>query len=164
MPSFSVLRLWHTYAHPHPNRGSKWTQRLANGHILHENVLFKVNFEDEGNFEVNYLFDTFSFWVKCLLFQLFSRDISMHVSILSSVQNGGINHQENIHFLLQTVLFEGYFQTRSSFVWQLFLLYIDYLPKLPSFSVLTIWHKHSQSHLNSGSKRALYWVKMVRFC
>ena len=115
MPSFSVLRLWHTYAHPHPNRGSKWTQRLANGHILHENVLFKVNFEDEGNFEVNYLFDTFSFWVKCLLFQLFSRDISMHVSILSSVQNGGINHQENIHFLLQTVLFEGYFQTRSSF-------------------------------------------------
>ena len=45
MPSFLAVRLLHTYAHYHPNMGSKWWYcRFQNVPILPENVLLKLYF------------------------------------------------------------------------------------------------------------------------
>ena len=62
MPSFSVLMLWHTFAHCHPNSGSKTTQyRLKNVYILLKSVLLKLSFQDEGHLYGNcFIFSPFA--------------------------------------------------------------------------------------------------------
>ena len=47
------------------------------GHMLLLNVLLTMNFEHEGHLYANCLFCIFSFFIKCLLSQLSSRDIDM---------------------------------------------------------------------------------------
>ena len=54
---FSVLTLWHSYPHSHPDIGSKETHYLLkNGHILLRKVQLKLNFQDEGHLYVNCFF------------------------------------------------------------------------------------------------------------
>ena len=54
--SFLVLKLPHTYAGPHPNRGLKKDILAAKkAHVLLKNVLFKLNFQDEGHLDSNFL-------------------------------------------------------------------------------------------------------------
>ena len=44
---------------------------------------------------------------KWLLFQFFSRDIRMHIPILTGVENGRIRLQENCLILLKNVFFKA---------------------------------------------------------
>ena len=56
MASFLVLKLPHMYAGSHPNRGlKKDTLAAKKGHVLLKNVLFKLNFQDEGHLDSNFL-------------------------------------------------------------------------------------------------------------
>ena len=92
MPSFSVLMLWHTFAHYHPNSGSRRTHyRLKNGYILLKNVLLKPSFQDESQLHGNCLFYILYFCLKFLLFHFFSCGIRMHISILIEFQKGHIS-------------------------------------------------------------------------
>ena len=101
MPSFSVLTFWHTYSHCHPNTGLKRTHyRLKNGHILLKNVFLKLNFQDKSRLYATCLFYILFFPLKCLLSQFFSRNIRMHISILTGLQNERVGKlQKNPHIL-----------------------------------------------------------------
>ena len=59
-----------------------------NGHNLLKNILFQLNFQDDGNVNANCLFYILSFFVTCLLFQFLCCGIRMHIPILKGVQNG----------------------------------------------------------------------------
>ena len=84
MPSFSVVRLWHKYAHSHPNRGSKYThQYWRSGRILLKDVLLKLIFQDQGYLHVSCLFYMLSIYCQSLLFQFLSHGIRMHITILT---------------------------------------------------------------------------------
>ena len=66
---FSVLRLWHTHTHLHPNKGSKRTYlQLKTGSYFAIKLLMKINFELEGHLYANCLFCIFSFFIKCFFF------------------------------------------------------------------------------------------------
>ena len=66
---FLVLKLWHTYGHPHPNRGSKCTQNfLKDGHILIKNVLLKINIQNEGHLDADFLIYILTIYCGCILF------------------------------------------------------------------------------------------------
>ena len=94
--SFSVLKLWHMYAHLHPNRGSKWMQKsLKNCLILIKHL--KLNFQDEGHLVATFLIFFWLFIVN-LFFHFFSRGIRMHILFLIGVQNGRIIHQKEVIF------------------------------------------------------------------
>ena len=79
------------------------------GHMLLLNVLLTMNFEHEGHLYANCLFCIFSFFIKCLLSQLSSRDIDMHIPILSGVQIGRTNRWKNSHIMAKNDLFKVYF-------------------------------------------------------
>ena len=92
MPLFSVLLLWHTFAHSHTNSGSKRTHSwLNNGYTFLKNVLLKLNFKDEGHLYGNCLFYILSFCLTFLLFLFFSCCIRMHIPILTKVKKGHIS-------------------------------------------------------------------------
>ena len=84
--SFSVFRLWHTYAHSHPNGG--WKRRHyqpKNGYIWLKTALFKLNFRDEGHLYSNCLFVILTFIPNTIFFS------SLSVPILAGGQNGCIS-------------------------------------------------------------------------
>ena len=86
MPSISVLKLLHTYAHSRPNNGSKRTHyRLIKGPILLNNVVLKLNFQREGHLYANCLIYTLTIYHKCLLFQFLGCGIHMRIPILTGV-------------------------------------------------------------------------------
>ena len=93
-------------AHSHPNRGSKCMFKLLkNGHILIKNVLLKINFQDEGHLDANFLIYILTIYCECLLFQFFNRDVRMHIPVLTGVQNGYISRRKK----------QSYFAKKCSF-------------------------------------------------
>ena len=69
MPYFSVFRLRHNYAGSHPNRTLKKDILTAkNGHVLLKNILFKLNFQDEGQLDSNFLIYILTFIVNAFFF------------------------------------------------------------------------------------------------
>ena len=59
-----------------------------NGQYLLKNILFQLNFHDEGNLYANCLFYILSFFARCFFFQFLCCGIRMHIPILRGVQNG----------------------------------------------------------------------------
>ena len=70
--------------------GMKWITGWTNGHNLLKNILFRLNFQDEGKLYANCLYYILSFYVTCILFQFLGCGIGTHISILKGVQNGWI--------------------------------------------------------------------------
>ena len=70
--------------------GMKWITGWTNGHNLLKNILFRLNFQDEGKLYANCLYYILSFYVTCILFQFLGCGIGTHISILKRVQNGWI--------------------------------------------------------------------------
>ena len=125
MASFSVLRLWRTYAHSHLKKNSKRTNyRLINCHILLKSVLLKLNLQDEGHLYPGFYIFILTICCKCLLFQFFSCDILTHIPNLTGLQNGRLSRQKNSHILLKNVIFEAYFLRWRSLVFQFLLFFI----------------------------------------
>ena len=58
----------------------------------------KLCFRDEGPLYAIFLFDTFTIYPKCHLFQFFSRGIRMHIPMLTGVQNEPESHIKDIAF------------------------------------------------------------------
>ena len=58
----------------------------------------RLCFRDEGPFYAIFLFDIFTIYAKCHLFQFFSRGIRMHIPILIGVQNEPESHIKDIAF------------------------------------------------------------------
>ena len=114
MPSFSILTLWHTFPHSHPNSGSKghitW---LKNGHIFLKNVLLTLNFQGESHLYANCLCYIFSISLTCLLFKFLSRVICLHIPILTGVRKGHNSGRKISHILLKNVLLKLNFQGKG---------------------------------------------------
>ena len=127
MPSFSVVRLWHKYAHSHPNRGSKYThQYWRSGRILLKDVLLKLIFQDEGHLHVSCLFYMLSIYCQSLLFQFLSHGIRMHITILTWNMDNSLAEKKRSYFTIN-VLFQFWFPSGRSLGCQLLLLYSCYL-------------------------------------
>ena len=91
---FSVLKLWHTYAHSNPNRCSKWAHKSPKkkSYFVKKTFFFlRFFFRDEGDLYANSLFDVLTIYPKCYLLQFFSRGIRKHIPILTGFQNGRMN-------------------------------------------------------------------------
>ena len=131
MPSFSVFRLWHTYAHSHPNWGSKWSPKKQS--YVKKNFFLWLYFRDEGHLYAKCLFDIFTIYPKCHRFNFFSRGIHMYIPILTGVQNGRISHLNDSVFLLNNVLFEASFPWWRSLVCQLLVYIPTIYPKCHLF-------------------------------
>ena len=144
---------WHTYAHSHCNRGSKCTHNLRkNSHILLKTFFLRLSFPDEGRLYAKFLFDIFTIYPKCHLFQFFSRGIRLHIPILTVVQNEPKIHRKDIVFcwkMFLSKLFyveEGHFYANCLFIFLLFMLntffsgsevvaYLCLLPSLQGFKM-----------------------------
>ena len=62
---------WHTYAHPHPKRSSKWTHKPPKTRLNFLNTrTFQLNFQDEVQLCPNCLFYILSFCFKCFFFSV----------------------------------------------------------------------------------------------
>ena len=84
---FSVFMLWHTYAHSHPKRSSKWTlSHQKTSHNLLNTCTFKLNFQDKVQWCANCFFHILSFSFKCFFFQFLIRGIRMHILIVTGLQ------------------------------------------------------------------------------
>ena len=81
------------YAHSDPNRDSKWAHNLLKkwSYFDKKNVLLKINFQEKGHLGANVLIYILAIYRRCILFQLFSRGIRMHIPILIGVQKGHIS-------------------------------------------------------------------------
>ena len=88
--SFSVLRLWHTCADSHPNKGFE-KGHISDLNIFAKNILLKLNFKDEGHVDANFLIYILTIYREFLRFQFFSRLIRMHTLTLTVVQNAPIS-------------------------------------------------------------------------
>ena len=77
--------------------------RLKDSVIFAKNILFEASLHDEGHFYANCLFYIRTIYLKCHLFQFFSRDIRIHIVILTGVQNGHTSLRKNSHILLKNV-------------------------------------------------------------
>ena len=105
-----MFRLWHTYGHSHPNRGSKWTcKSLKKQSYVKKKLFLLLYFRDEGHLYAKCLFDILTTYPKCHRFNFFSRGIHMYISILTGVQNGRISRLKDSVFLAKNVLFEASF-------------------------------------------------------
>ena len=60
-------------------------RRWENGQILIKKLLWKLLFQDEGHLYGNCLFYILSIYCKCPLYQFLSRNIRMHIFILTGV-------------------------------------------------------------------------------
>ena len=69
----------------------------------------KLLFREEGHLYGQCLFHIPTIYLKCLLFQFFSRGIRMHIPILTGVQNGHISRLKDSVFFAKNVLFEACF-------------------------------------------------------
>ena len=78
--------------------------RQKNSHIPLRNVLFKAYFSDEDHLYANCLFYIFPLCLKCLLFQVHTRGIRMHVSIRTGVEKGHIRGCNNDCVVLKELL------------------------------------------------------------
>ena len=92
-----------------------------------QNVLLKLNFQDKGHLYANCSFVISTIYPKCHLFQFYSRDILIHITILTGVQNGRISRRRNGHIQLKYFLFEPLFPKWMSLVFKLLVQYSDYL-------------------------------------
>ena len=63
-------------------------------------AIWKLNWQVEGQLYANRLFYILFIYHKCLLFQFLSRDIRMHIPILTGIQNGRIRSWKNGHIWL----------------------------------------------------------------
>ena len=94
---------------------------LKNSHILRKKLLLKLNFQCEGHLDAYFLIYILTFYYECVLFQLFSCGIRMHISILTGVQKGHTSRYKNSHNLLKNVLLklnlqdEGHLYANSLF-------------------------------------------------
>ena len=66
-------------------------------------AIWKLNWQVEGQLYANRLFYILFICHKCLLFQFLSRDIRMHIPILTGVQNERIRSCKNGHIWLNIV-------------------------------------------------------------
>ena len=87
--------------------------RGKNSHILLRNVLFEAYFRDEDHLYANCLFYILSLCLKCLLFQIHTRGIRMHVSIGTGVEKGHIRGYNNGFVLLKERLLKLNFKHKS---------------------------------------------------
>ena len=87
--------------------------REKNSHILLRNVLFEAYFRDEDHLYVNCLFCILSLWLKCLLFQIRTRGIRIHLSIRTGVEKGDIRRYKNGCVLLKELLLKLNFKHKS---------------------------------------------------
>ena len=74
------------------------------GHILLKNVLLKLHFQHEGHVDVLL---SYILTIYCIvpLFRFLSRGISIHVPIITGVQNRRITRQKNSHILQKKCCF-----------------------------------------------------------
>ena len=79
-------------AHSHANRDSKsMPTSLKKWSYFNKKVLFKLNFQEEGRLDANFIFIIYR---KCLHFQFFSRVIRIHIITLIGVKNGRIRAEK----------------------------------------------------------------------
>ena len=127
MPSFSVFRLWHTYAHFHPNWGSKWSPKKQS--YVKKNFFLWLYFRDEGHLYAKCLFDILTIYPKRHRFHFFSRcGIRMYIPILTMVQNGHISRLKDSVFFAKKCSFWSFFSvmkvTCMPIAYFIFLLFI----------------------------------------
>ena len=99
------------------------TSLWKSSHILLKTLFLKLSFRDEGRLYAKFLFDIFTIYPKCHLFQFFSRGIHMYIPILIGVQNEPKSHRKDIVFCLKRFLSKLNFQDKGQF-WVIFLFYI----------------------------------------
>ena len=58
----------------------------------------KFHFQNEGHLYASCLFYIQTFYLKCLVYELFSWGIRMHIPILTGVHNGRISRQKTMFF------------------------------------------------------------------
>ena len=68
----------------------------------------KLNIQYDGQLHVNCLIYILLFYREFLRFQFFTRDIRMHIPILTVVQNPLISRRKNSHILQKNVVFEAF--------------------------------------------------------
>ena len=78
-------------------RISSW----KNDHILLKNVPLKLNFQDEYHLYAKFLFYILYVCLNCLLFQILSRGIRIHIPIKTGVEKGRITGWKNCHLLIK---------------------------------------------------------------
>ena len=84
MLSFSILILWHRYAHSHANSGSKRSHyQLQKGPILQKSALLKLNLQHQDHLYANCLIYILTIYHKWFLFQFLGRRIRMEVPVLT---------------------------------------------------------------------------------
>ena len=112
--SLLLLKLWHTYAYSHPNRGLKCTQMLIkNGCILRKNVVLKINYQNEGHLDVNFLIYMVTIYGEYLLFQFFSRGIRTAHCHPNRSSKWTHKSPKNSHILQRNVLSQAYFRSEG---------------------------------------------------
>ena len=131
------------------------TSLRKNSHILLKTFFLRLSFPDEGRLYAKFLFDIFTIYPKCHLFQFFSRGIRMHIPILIVVQNEPESHRKDTVFCWKMFLSkffyveEGHFYANCLFIFLLFMLntffsgsevvaYLCLLPSLQGFILMLI--------------------------
>ena len=71
---------------------------IINGRILIKIVLLRINFEDDGNLDANFLINVLTIYLECLHLQFFIHGIRMHIVILTRVQKGHITGSQMVFF------------------------------------------------------------------
>ena len=99
------------------------TSLWKSSHILLKTLFLKLSFRDEGRLYAKFLFDIFTIYPKCHLFQFFSRGIHMYIPILIGVQHEPKSHRKDIVSCLKMFLSKLNFQDKGQF-WVIFLFYI----------------------------------------
>ena len=86
---------------------------LKNGCILSKNVVLKINYQNEGLLDVNFLIYMLTIYGEYLLFQFFSRGIRTYIAFLKPNRGSKSfrTHKspKNNHILQRNVLSEAYF-------------------------------------------------------
>ena len=140
MSPFSLFRFWHTYAHSHLSRGSKWTYKSPKkqSYVTKKTFFLRLYFCDKSHLYAKCLFDILIIYPKCHRFHFFSRDIRMYIPILTGVQNGHISCLKDSVVLLKNVLFEAFFPC-GDHLYANCLFYVPTIyPKAIFFSFLVV--------------------------
>ena len=77
--------------------------------FCYKTFFLRLYFQDEGHLFAKFLFNILTIYLKRHLFQFFSRGITMHIPILTEVQNERECHRKGKVFLLKSVVFEASF-------------------------------------------------------
>ena len=149
MPSFSILKAWHTYAYFHPNeiRNGRITS-LKTVHIFLKNIIFEA--EDEDHLYANCLVLTANDFSQFL-----SRGISTHSPILTRVEFERISSWKVVILLLM-FHFHGEVDVYFNCLFNILTNYNKWIV----FSTIRSGHTHIHPRSKSDSKWMHQYLKI----